>query len=272
MYTSSSDGSDLDPIDEVLMSREVLLTQTLVQMAESLVDDFDLVDLLTLLSDRCVEILDVSAAGLMLASADGPLRRMASSSEAMTVLEVFEEESEEGPCPECYRTGVPVINVDLAVVDGRWPRFAPRALTAGFHSVHALPMRVRGQTVGALNLFREDGGQMGEADVIVAQALADMATVAIVTQRAAEDARAVNEQLQGALNSRIVIEQAKGIIAEALGIDMQAAFVRLRGHARNSNTKLGDAARALIDKTLDPHSLPRGQDRTGSRRQNPHSD
>lgn len=243
------------------MAREALLAQTLVQMAESLVDDFDLVDLLTLLSDRCVEILDVAAAGLMLASADGTLRRMASSSEAMTVLEVFEEESEEGPCPDCYRTGVAVINVDLAVVDGRWSLFAPRALAAGFRSVHALPMRVRGQTIGALNLFREDEGQMGEADVVVAQALADMASIAIVTQRASADAQALNEQLQVALNSRIVIEQAKGIVGEALGIDMQAAFVRLRDHARNSNTKLGDAARALIDKTLDPQSLRAAQGR-----------
>lgn len=236
------------------MSRETVLTQSLVEIAQSLVDDFDLVDLLTLLSDRCVEILDVSAAGLMLSSPGGDLRRMASSSEAMTVLEVFEEESSEGPCPDCYRTGVPVINVDLADSAALWPRFGPRALAAGFKSVHALPMRVRGQTIGALNLFRADEGQMDEEDVIIAQAMADMATITIVTQRAAADAQGVNEQLQTALNSRIVIEQAKGIIAEGLGLDMQAAFIRLRDHARSHNLKLGDTARALIDKTLDPKS------------------
>ncbi|MDQ6785145.1 MAG: GAF and ANTAR domain-containing protein [Actinomycetota bacterium] len=246
------------------MSREALLTKTLVQLTEALVDDFDLVDLLTMLSDRCVEILDVSAAGLMLVSADGGLRRMASSSDAMRILEVFEEESDEGPCPDCYRTGEPVINIDLAQVNGRWPRFAPKALDAGFHSVHALPMHVRGRTIGALNLFRTDEGQMGDADVVVAQALADVATISIVTQRAAAEAQGLNEQLQQALNSRIVIEQAKGIVAQSLGVDMEQAFLRLRAHARNSNLKLGDTAKSVIDNTLLPQALKPPRRRPGS--------
>jgi GAF domain-containing protein len=237
------------------MSRETTLAQTMVTIAGSLVDDFDLVELLTALSDRCVEILDVAAAGIMLASPDGDLRRVASSSEAMTVLEVFEEESAEGPCPDCYRSGGPVINIDLAAVNGRWPRFAPRAVAAGFRSAHALPMRVRGTTIGALNLFRTDEGQMGDADVVVGQALADMATITIVTQRAAADAQILNEQLEAALNSRIVIEQAKGIVAQSLGIDMDKAFLALRGHARNQNRKIGDVARAVIDRTLQPARL-----------------
>lgn len=237
------------------MSREALLTRTLVQLTDSLVGDFDLVDLLTLVSDRCVEILDVSAAGLMLASAGGALRRVASSSEAMRVMEVFEEESDEGPCPDCYRTGKPVINVDLTEINGRWARFAPRALAVGFRSVHALPMRVRNTTIGALNLFRADEGRMNDPDVVVAQALADVATVSIVTHRAAADAQALNEQLQGALNSRIVIEQAKGVVAEALGVNMEVAFAHLRGHARGGNLKLTDVAAAVRDKTLAPAQL-----------------
>ena len=237
------------------MSREALLTKTLVQMTDSLVGDFDLVDLLTLVSDRCVEILDVSAAGLMLASAGGELRRVASSSEAMRVMEVFEEESDEGPCPDCYRTGKPVINVDLTEANGRWARFAPRALAVGFRSVHALPMRVRDTTIGALNLFRADEGRLDDADVIVAQALADVATVSIVTHRTAADAQALSEQLQGALHSRIVIEQAKGVIAEALGVDMEIAFAHLRSHARGGNLKLTDVAMAVRDKTLAPSQL-----------------
>lgn len=147
--------------------------------------------------------------------------------------------------------------MNLAEVNGRWPRFAPRALEAGFRSVHALPMRVRGRTIGALNMFRADLGQMGDDDVIVAQALADVATISIIQQRASADAQAVTEQLQGALNSRIVIEQAKGVVAEALGIDMQAAFSRVRDHARNSNLRLGDVASSLIDKTLAPQALKR---------------
>ena len=242
------------------MSRETTLARTMVTIAGSLVDDFDLVELLTLLSDRCVEILDVTAAGIMLASPGGDLRRMASSSEAMTLLEVFEEESAEGPCPDCYRSGEPVINVDLATVNGRWPRFAPRAVAAGFRSAHALPLRVRGTTIGALNLFRADEGQMGDADVVVAQALADMATITIVTQRAAEDAQALNGQLQTALNSRVVIEQAKGIIAESLGVDMDRAFQTMRAHARDKNRKIGDIARGVIDKTI-----PAGQLKASSR-------
>lgn len=237
------------------MSREELLTQTLVQLADTLVEDFDLVDVLTALSDRCVEILDVSAAGLMLMSPDGVLRRMASSSEAMRVLEVFEQESEEGPRPDCYRSGRPVVNVNLVEVDGRWPGFAPQAIAAGFRSVHALPMRLRGRTIGALNLFREGEGYLSAADVVVAQALADVATIGIIQQRAAAEAQALNEQLQQALNSRIVIEQAKGIVAEAMNIDMPTAFSRLRDHARNNNLKLGDVARAVIDKTLSPGLL-----------------
>ncbi|MDQ6784016.1 MAG: GAF and ANTAR domain-containing protein [Actinomycetota bacterium] len=237
------------------MSREALLAKTLVQLTEALVDDFDLVDLLTLLSDRCVEILDVSAAGLMLVAAGGDLRRMASSSDAMRILEVFEEESDEGPCPDCYRRGEPVINIDLAQVNGRWPRFAPKALEAGFRSVHALPLHVRGRTIGALNLFRTDEGQMGDADVVVAQALADVATISIVTQRAVAEAHGLNEQLQHALNSRIVIEQAKGIVGQSLGVDMEQAFLRLRAHARSSNLKLGDVAMSVIDNTLPARSL-----------------
>ena len=141
------------------MPREVMLARTLVELADTLVADFDVVELLTLLADRCVDVLDVGAAGLMLAAPDGDLRVMASSSETMRVLELFELQSEEGPCLDCYRTGQPVVNQDLATVDGRWPRFAAEALAAGFHSVHALPMRLRGTVIGALNLFHiEPGG------------------------------------------------------------------------------------------------------------------
>src|SRR5437588_3136797 len=144
------------------MPREALLVRTLVELADTLVDDFDVVELLTHLADRCVEVLDVTAAGLMLARpGGGELQVVASSSDAMRVLELFELQAEEGPCPDSYRTGEPVVNQDLATVDGRWPRFAPQALAAGFRSVHALPMRLRGVTIGALNLFRATDGGLG---------------------------------------------------------------------------------------------------------------
>src|SRR2546427_10523205 len=135
------------------MPREALLARTFVELADTLVDDFDVVELLSRLTDRCVEVLDVSAAGIMLVTPEGDLRVMASSSEAMRVLELFELQSQEGPCLDCYRSGEPVLNQDLATVDGRWRRFAPEALRAGFHSAHALPMRLRGTILGSLNLF-----------------------------------------------------------------------------------------------------------------------
>src|SRR6266446_3959547 len=138
------------------MAREEMLARTLVELADTLVAEFDVVELLTLLTDRCVDVLDVAAAGLMLASPPGDLRVLASSSEAMRVLELFELQSQEGPCLDCYRTGEPVVNQDLAMVDGRWPRFGPEALAAGFHAVHALPMRLRGSVIGALNLFHAE--------------------------------------------------------------------------------------------------------------------
>ena len=142
------------------MTREAVLARTLVELADTLVDDFDVVDLLTRLANSCVEILDVDAAGIMLATADGQLRVMASSSEAMRVLELFEVQAQEGPCLDCHRTGRPVVNQDLTIVDGLWPNFAPEALAAGFGSVHALPLRLRGTVIGALNLFRAGSGKM----------------------------------------------------------------------------------------------------------------
>jgi GAF domain-containing protein len=201
-----------------------MLAKTFVELADSLVADFDVVDLLTRLASRCVDVLDVGAAGIMLLAPDGELRVMASSSEVMRVLELFELQSEEGPCLDCFRTGEPVVNQDLTTVNGRWPRFATEALQAGFHSVHALPMRLRGHVIGALNLFHIEPGEMRESDVAAAQALADVATITILSNRAARESQVVNEQLTYALNSRILIEQAKGMLSERLGLDMEASF------------------------------------------------
>ena len=232
------------------MTREGVLARTLVELADTLVDDFDVVELLTRLADRCVEVLDVQAAGIMLAAPDGQLRVMASSSETMRVLELFEIQAQEGPCLDSHRTGRPVVNQDLAVVDGRWPRFAAEAMAAGFQSVHALPMRLRGSVIGALNLFRVGPGQMSPTDIEVAQAFADVATIAILQHRAAQEAQVINEQLTHALNSRVVIEQAKGMVAERLNLDMEASFQVLRAHARNHNLRLADVADAVIGGTL----------------------
>ncbi len=237
------------------MPRETILVRTLVELADTLVADFDVVELLTLLTDRCVDVLDVGAAGLMLVAPEGDLRVMASSSDAMRLLELFELQSQEGPCLDCFQSGVPVVNQDLAANDGRWPRFSAEALAAGFRSVHALPMRLRGSVLGALNLFHVDAGQMRPADIEAAQALADVATIAVLQHRAALEAQVLHDQLNQALNTRIVIEQAKGMVAERENVDMEQAFARLRGHARHHNLRLADVARDIINGTLAASSL-----------------
>ena len=245
------------------MPREALLARTFVELADTLVADFDVVEVLTLLTDRCVEVLEVDAAGIMLVAPDGDLKVMASSSETMRFLELFELQSQEGPCLDCYRTAAPVVNQNLATVNGRWPRFSVEALAAGFHSAHALPMRLRGTVIGALNLFNVGAGEMPRDDIEVAQALADAATIAILQHRAALEAQTVNEQLDHALNSRVVIEQAKGMVAERQGLNMDEAFTRLRSYARSHNLRLAEVANdvifgGLVASDLDPPP-PRGE-------------
>ena len=232
------------------MPREALLSRTFVELADTLVEAFDVVDLLTMLVDRCVEVLDVSAGGLMIVAPEGGLHLAASSGEATRIVELFELQSQEGPCLDCFRTGEAVLNEDLTTADDRWPSFAPVALGAGFRSVHALPMRLRGLVLGALNLFRTDQGPFQPSDVLAAQALADIATIAILQHSATLEAQVVNQQLSTALNSRIVIEQAKGMLAERAGIGMDQAFSQLRSYARNHNQRLIDVAQSFIDGTL----------------------
>ncbi len=232
------------------MEREALLLTTLVGLADNLVADFDVVELLTLLSDGCVEALDVDAAGIMLAAPNGELRVIASSSETMRSLELFEQQTAQGPCPDCYRTGTPIVSVDLADTATRWPRFAPEALAAGYRSVYALPMHLRDKTLGALNLFRTSEYVMPAPDVRAAQALADVATIAILQHRDTVAANVIGEQLQHALHSRLTIEQAKGMLAERTGISIDEAFDQLRRDARNNNRRLVDVAHALINCNL----------------------
>lgn len=238
------------------MPKEALLVRTLVQLAESLVDDFDVVELLSMLTDRCVDVLDISAAGVMLAAPEGDLRVVASSGEAMRMVQLFELQSDEGPCVDAYRSGEAVLlDEDLAIAGGRWPRFAPVAVEAGFHSAHALPLRLRGSVIGALNLFSARAGALSPADVTAGQALADVATITVIQQRIAAESRVLIEQLNTALSSRVVIEQAKGVLAERAGLSMESAFEAMRGYARNRNMHLADVARGIIDRTVSPESL-----------------
>jgi GAF domain-containing protein len=231
-----------------------LLTDTFVDLADTLVADFDVIDFLHLLSDRAVELLGASAAGVMLADPRGQLRLVAASSEAVRLLEVFQIEGEEGPCLETIRTGRPIVEPDLAHAKHRWPRFTPAALQAGFTAVHAIPMRLREQVLGGLNLFRDQPGPFDSADMRIGQALADTATIGLLHERNLRRAEIVGEQLQAALNSRVVIEQAKGKLAERLGLDMDAAFTALRRYARDNNLRLSDLAQTFIEG--DPAEFP----------------
>ena len=234
------------------MTREADVVRSLVEMADTLVEDYDVVDLLTGLADRCVSLLGVSAAGVMLASPAGRLGLVASSSEAMRLLELFELQAQEGPCLDAFRTGEPVGQENLEAGAGRWPSFSAAALQAGFRSASALPLRLREVTLGALNLLSVTRAPMGEPDVIVARAFADLATLSISQHRASAEAQRLNEQLSGALTSRVVIEQAKGVISARAGVDLSEAFSRLRAYARNHNLRLTDVAQAATDGTLDP--------------------
>ena len=234
------------------MTRESDVVRSLVDLAGTLVTDYDVVDVLTALTDRCVTVLGASAAGVMIASPGGDLRLAASSSDAMRVVELFELQSQEGPCLDAFRTGERVDHESLRAGSGRWPRFATVALEAGFRSVFALPLRLGNTTIGALNLFSADEMPMDEADVIVARAFADLATISVLQQRTVSESEVVNQQLTHALTSRIVIEQAKGVVFERSGVDMAQAFSRLRAYARSNNLRLTDVARSAIDGTLDP--------------------
>ena len=223
-----------------------LLSDTFVDLADTMVADFDVIDFLHVLTDRSVTLLAASAAGVMLADPRGELRVAAASSEEAGLLELFQLQNDQGPCLDCFRTGRPVTATDLAGPAQRWPRFAEAATRAGFATVEALPMRLRDQVIGALNLFRADPGQFDPAELRIAQALADVATIGLLHERNVRRREAVSEQLQGALNSRVAIEQAKGKLAERLGIDMDRAFRMLRDYARNSNQHLTDVARDFV--------------------------
>ncbi len=243
-------------------SREGRLIAAFVDVADTLVTDFDVSDLLHGLVEHCVELLNVAAAGLLLSNQRGSLQVVASSTERTRLLELFQLETNAGPCLECFRSGEPVSVTDLMDEHARWPEFVDRAREDGYLGVHAVPLRLRDDVIGALNLFTADPIPLPVDDQKVAQALADVATIGILQERAIHQNEMIVEQLQGALNSRIVIEQAKGLIAEAGGLDMDEAFLRLRRHARNNGARLADVARALVDGSVESQTILRDRQQT----------
>ncbi len=235
--------------------REEWLARTFVELADTLVADFDLIDFMSVLVERCAEFLDSAEVGLALAATRGELRVVASSTERMRALELIEVQNDEGPCRDCLRTGEQVLNQRLDQSHDRWPQFSLDALAAGFVMVHALPMRLRTDVIGAMNIFSPELRELSHEDVNLTQALADAATIGILQERAVKHGVDLAGQLQGALNSRIIIEQAKGIVAERRQVDMDEAFALLRSHARSSRTQLSEVARAVIDHALAPADL-----------------
>jgi ANTAR domain/GAF domain len=231
-------------------AREDLLARTFVTVADTLVADFDIVDFLTVLTVRCVELFDLAAAGLLLSDTADGVRVAASSNERMQLLELFELQYDEGPCLDCFRNGAPIRCDDLDEAGERWPRFVPEARSAGYGSVYALPMRLRSQVIGSLNLLGPAPDALDDAGMSEAQALADVATIGILQHRAASEQRLLSQQLQYALQSRVLVEQAKGILAEHGNVDMDQAFSVLRRYARAHNERLVDVSHALVDREL----------------------
>ncbi|MET0992794.1 MAG: GAF and ANTAR domain-containing protein [Mycobacterium sp.] len=225
--------------------RETRVLDAVVSLVDSLLYDFDVVDLLTELTERCAQLLDVESAGFLLADPLNRLRLLAATSEQTRELELFQLQADEGPCVDCYATGQPVSVADLQAESNRWPRFVPAATEAGFASVHAVPMRAAGIVLGALGLFGTRPGELNEADLLVGQTLAHIACVAILQEHAPTPST-VMPQLRAALISRVVVEQAKGFLRESLDVSVEEAFTLLRTYARTNGDHLTEVARRLM--------------------------
>jgi transcriptional regulator with GAF, ATPase, and Fis domain len=230
--------------------REHDVIRAFVELSNELVDGYDMVELLARLTTNCAHLLDVASAGLLLSDGAGVLHLIAASSERTHHLELFQLQRDEGPCLDCYRDGEAVIVPDLAAEEHRWPQFSSAATQVGFASVHALPMRLRNHVLGTLGLFGDRVGRLEDDDLALAQALVHVATIAIVNEKSAADHATVNAQLQHALTSRILFEQAKGVIAQSGGLEMEQAFNVLRQYARDHRVKLSDVAAQVVNREL----------------------
>lgn len=240
------------------MTREQRVTEIFVEVADSLIDDFDLIDFLQQLSVRCMELIDVAAVGILLANPNDTLQTIAASDEHTRLLELFATQYDQGPCVECYKSGTARTNIDLTSpgTTARWPQFAPRAAETGFVTANALPLRLRGRVIGVMGLFQTDPAPLSIEDITLAQALADIATIALLQQRTAAHSEVERVQLQHALTSRIVLEQAKGILAERWHVTVDEAFAAFRSYARANQCKLAELAREIAGGTFDTTRIP----------------
>jgi GAF domain-containing protein len=234
----------------VSRTREAQLAATFVTLADTLVADYDVVELLHTLIDTCAELLDAAGGGITLAAAPGQLEVLASTSEESRLVELMQLRAGQGPCIEAYHSGKVVAVSDVNDIVDIWPLFAHNALAQGFRSVHCIPMQLRGETIGSLNLFRSALGMLPDDDIAVARGLADIATIGILHQRAIHESDVARQQLQLALDSRVLIEQAKGVLAHTHALDMNAAFTLLRSYARQNGIRLQDVARDVVERRL----------------------
>jgi GAF domain-containing protein len=232
------------------ITRETRLNAAFVKLADTLIDDYDIVDLLHTLVEECTAIFDVQAGGLMLADADGQLQLLASTSEKADLVEIMQLNAGHGPCVECFETGKSVAIPDIANSGNRWPEFRAEALRQGFHSINATPLRLRGQTIGTLNLLSTSVGDMSARDTLAAQALSDVATIGILQERLIKERGIVADQLQRALDSRVLIEQAKGVLSEFASINVDEAFGVMRAYARGHNMRLHDVAEGIVGRII----------------------
>ncbi|TFD57815.1 ANTAR domain-containing protein [Cryobacterium suzukii] len=235
----------------VTMARASLVSAAFMKLTDTLVGEYDVLDVLHTLVEACVEVLDATAAGLLLADPSGELQVVASTSEESYLVEVLQQRAGAGPCVDCYLTGKVVTLGDIGACEDTYPDFAAAALSQGFRSVHAIPMRVRNRTIGALNLFRCDTGDVTPEDAAIGQAMADLATISILHESTVREDEVINERLQRALTSRILIEQAKGVIAQVSTVNMDEAFKRLRADARAKNHTMRESAENVINRSVD---------------------
>ncbi|MET9618411.1 GAF and ANTAR domain-containing protein [Kitasatospora indigofera] len=244
----------------IAMARVRRVTEVFVEVANSLTEDFGVIEFLQQLCERCEELIDVAAAGILLADEHGTLMTIAASDERTHMLELFALQHDQGPCVDCYRSGTARTAIDLTDlgVVGAWQAFAAQARQIGFTTANAIPMRLRGRVIGTLGLFQTGPGPLGPDDVMLAQALADVATVAILQQRSLDRSESERGQLQYALTSRIVIEQAKGILAERWGLPLDDAFAAFRSYARAQHLQLAELAGRIARGEFDTNRIPHG--------------
>jgi GAF domain-containing protein len=242
------------PVNETTRLDETVRLERLFDafatFADTLVAGYDVLDLLQTLVETCHELLDVDSAGILLSNAHGKLEVVASTSEANTLVEIMQLDADAGPCLECFRTRAVVSVPDIDVGSSRWADFSATARAQGIHSVYAIPLRLRETTIGTLNMMRNERGELNQRDIRAAQALADVATIGILQERTIRDASTLRDQLQEALSSRIIIEQAKGVVAETANVSIEAAFALIRAHARSHQISLSLVARQLVTRDL----------------------